>query len=187
VNGGKGRRSTMTHLNKQEFHAWAYHDLLTNTTRGLLAEYIVAKALGALTKKRVEWDQYDVKFDGVGVEVKSAAYVQSWKQTKPSVISFDIAPRTGWDADTDSYAASPGRSAKVYVFCLLKGTGRKKPDPLDVGQWTFYVLATSVLNREVPLQKSLRLEPLKALGAQECTYDGLKAAIRAVAANHRPA
>ena len=118
------------------------------------------------------------------MEVKSAAYVQSWEQTRPSVISFDIAPKTGWDSDTDTHAASPGRSAKVYVFCLLKGTGRKKPDPLDVGQWTFYVLATSVLNREVPVQKTIRLEPLRALGAQECTYEQLKAATRAAVAGH---
>jgi len=36
----------MTNLDKREFHDWAYHDLLANTTRGVLAEYIVAKALG---------------------------------------------------------------------------------------------------------------------------------------------
>jgi hypothetical protein len=63
----------MTHLNKQKFQAWAYHDLLANTTRALLAEYIVAKAVGALKKKRVEWDRYDVKIDRIGVEVKPAA------------------------------------------------------------------------------------------------------------------
>ena len=37
----------MTRLNKQEFLAWAYDDLLTNTTRGVLAEYIVATANAA--------------------------------------------------------------------------------------------------------------------------------------------
>ena len=36
----------MTHPTKQEFWEWAYDDLLANTTRGVLAEYIVAKALG---------------------------------------------------------------------------------------------------------------------------------------------
>ena len=34
----------MIRLNKQEFWEWAYDDLLTNTTRGVLAEYIVATA-----------------------------------------------------------------------------------------------------------------------------------------------
>lgn len=68
----------MTRLNKQEFQAWAYDDLLTNTTRGVLAEYIVAKALGLDDTKRVEWGRYDREIDGVGVEVKSVAYVQTW-------------------------------------------------------------------------------------------------------------
>ena len=176
----------MTYLNKQDFQAWAFDNLLTNTTRGLLAEYIVAKALGALEAKRVEWDNVDVKIDGIGVEVKSAAYVQSWKQTGPSVVSFGIGPKMGWDADAGTYAANPGRSAHVYVFCLLKGTDNQPLDPLDVGQWTFYVLATSVLNREVPEQKTIRLGPLIDLGPKECTYDELKAAIYAAAAYRRP-
>ena len=80
----------MARLNKQEFWEWAYDDLLTNTTRGVLAEYIVAKALGIGDTKRVEWDQYDLEIDGVGVEVKSAAYVQTWEQSKISEIAFSI-------------------------------------------------------------------------------------------------
>lgn len=36
----------MTRLNEEGFYAWAYGDLLANTTRGVLAEYIVATALG---------------------------------------------------------------------------------------------------------------------------------------------
>jgi hypothetical protein len=172
-------------LDRQEFLAWAYHDLRANTLRGVLAEYIVAKALGTLKKKRVEWDKYDLRVDDFGVEVKSAAYVQSWEQTVPSVISFDIGPKTGWDAGTNTYAASPGRSAAVYVFCLLGGEDREHIDPLDVEQWTFYVLSTSVLNREIPEQKTIRLGPLKVLGAHPCTYDALKVAIDAAAAVKR--
>ncbi|OBI79368.1 hypothetical protein [Mycobacterium sp. E740] len=172
----------MTYVNKQEFLAWAYDDLLANTTRGVLAEYIVAKALGILDRKRVEWDKYDLRVDGIGVEVKSAAYVQSWEQTQPSVISFGIGPTMGWDAGTNTYAATAGRCADVYVFCLLNGTDGQHVDPRDVGQWTFYVLPTSVLNREVPLQKRIRLGPLIALGAHQCTYDELKAVILDAAA-----
>jgi hypothetical protein len=175
----------VTDLDKQEFLAWAYDDLLTNTTRGVLAEYIVAKALGIRDTKRVEWDQYDLEINGVGVEVKSAAYAQSWEQTGPSVISFGIGPKTGWDARANTYAASPGRSAAVYVFCLLNGTDSDHVDPLDVEQWTFYVLPTSVLNREVPEQKTIRLGPLKDLGAHSCAYGELKAAIHAAAAVNR--
>lgn len=92
----------------------------------MLAEYIVAKALGICDMKRLEWDKHDldldldIDLDGVGVEVKSAAYVQTWEQTRSSVIEFAIGPAKGWDARTNTYAVSAGRSAAVYVFCLLE-------------------------------------------------------------------
>ncbi|MFZ2239063.1 MAG: hypothetical protein WAV90_05910 [Gordonia amarae] len=175
----------MTRLSKQEFQAWAYDDLLANTTRGVLAEYIVATALGIVDTKRLEWDKYDLDIAGVGVEVKSAAYVQSWEQIRPSVIEFDIRPAKGWDARTNTYADSAKRSADVYVFCVLNGVVREHVDPLDVAQWTFYVLPTSELNRKVPAQKNIRLEPLKALGPCQCTYDELSAAIHAAATVNR--
>jgi hypothetical protein len=97
------------------------------------------------------------------------------------VISFDISPATGWDAGTNTYAASAERSADVYVFCLLNGRDREHVDPLDVAQWTFYVLATSVINRKVPVQRRIRLEPLIALGPYQCTYGELNGAIHEAA------
>ncbi|WP_236695411.1 hypothetical protein [Mycolicibacterium chubuense] len=178
--------STMTGLDKQEFLAWAYDDLLTNTTRGVLAEYIVAKALGICDTKRVEWDKYDLVIGDIGVEVKSAAYVQTWKQTRLSEIAFNIRPAKGWDARNNTYAASAKRSADVYVFCLLTANDRNQIDPLDVAQWEFYVLPTSELDRQVPTQKTIRLGPLlKDLHPRQCTYDELKAAIKAAAAVNR--
>lgn len=174
----------MTYLDKQEFLAWAYDDLVANTTRGVLAEYIVAKALGTLDTKRVEWDKYDLRVGDIGVEVKSAAYVQSWG-TRPSTISFDISTKMGWDASTNTYAASAERSADVYVFCLLTVTNREHVDPLDVAQWRFYVLPTSVLNRKVPVQKRIRLEPLIELGPYQCTYDELNGSVHQAAEVNR--
>ncbi len=175
----------MRHLNKQEFHAWAYDDLLTNTSRGVLAEYIVATALGVHDTRRLEWDKHDLCVGDIGVEVKSAAYVQSWVQSQPSVISFDIRPAKGWDARTNTHEASAERSADVYVFCLLNGTERERIDPLDVAQWTFHVLPTSVIDQKALAQKTIRLGPLKALKPCEFEYDELGPAIRAAAAVNR--
>jgi hypothetical protein len=178
----------MTRLNKQEFWEWAYGDLLTNTTRGVLAEYIVATALGISDAKRLHWDQYDLEIHRMGkragIEVKSAAYVQTWAQARISEITFGIRAATGWDARNNTYAASAKRSAAVYVFCLLEGEDPKKIDPLEVTQWTFYVLSTSELDRQVPTQKTIRLGRLKDLGAQPCTYGELKTAIDAAAADN---
>ena len=168
----------LTHLNKEEFLAWAYDDLFTNTTRGVLAEYIVATALGVADARRIEWNQYDLEMaGGVGVEVKSAAYVQAWPQARSSDIKFSIRTAQGWNGRTNTYADSAKRSAKVYVFCVLEGKDKSRIEPLDVAHWTFYVLATSKLNRLVPGRKSIGLEPLRRLGARECKYDDLKDAV----------
>ena len=175
----------MTHLNEHGFWAWAYGDLLSNTNRGVLAEYIVATALGIHDTKRVEWDQYDLKIGDVKVEVKSAAYVPTWKQTRLSTITFGIRPAKGWDSRTDISATIAQRSADVYVFCLLEGEDRDHIKPLDVEQWKFYVLPTSELDRNMPEQKTIGLGPLIALGAHPCTYEELKAAIHEAAAKNR--
>lgn len=94
-------------------------------------------------------------------------------------------PRKGWDARANTFVASAERSADVYVFCLLTGTDREHVRPLDVAQWRFYVLPTSVLNRNVTEQKTIRLGRLKALRPHECAYEELKASIHQAAAVNR--
>lgn len=176
----------MTHPNEQGFWEWAYGDLLSNTIRGVLAEYIVATALGIHDTKRVEWDQYDLKIGDVKVEVKSAAYVQTWEQTRLSTIKFGIRPTKGWDSRTNISATIAQRSADVYVFCLLEGEDRDHINPLDVAQWKFYVLSRHELDRQVPEQKTIGLAPLIAkFGPRECVYEELKAAIHKAAAENR--
>lgn len=74
--------------------------------RGVLAEYaedMVARALGIDTGGvRGEWAAHDLTpSSGVKIEVKSAAYIQSWAQKKPSTIAFNVRATRAWDADTN--------------------------------------------------------------------------------------
>ena len=66
----------------QDFWSWSVSDLVSNATRGRLAEFIVAKACGVDTSQpRDEWEAVDLETpEGVRIEVKSAAYIQSWHQ-----------------------------------------------------------------------------------------------------------
>lgn len=58
-----------------DFWRWSCSDLLSNTLRGVLAEFIVAKALGVEATVRAEWDDVDLRLlNGKTVEVKSSAY-----------------------------------------------------------------------------------------------------------------
>jgi hypothetical protein len=161
-----------------DFWQWACSDLVGNTMRGVLAEYIVGTALNSLNGTRVEWDTVDVRTPGgCRVEVKSAAYLQSWAQSALSKISFAIAPATGWDASTGTMSPEVLRRSDVYVFCLLHHQDKQSLDPLDLTQWTFYVLPTPVLDKRCPTQKTISLAGLQRLEPVRTGFSGLAEAV----------
>lgn len=128
-------------MDLDSFYRWNSGNLLENRTRGAIAEWLVHQALGIQSEFREEWAAVDAEIDGITLEIKSAAYEQSWEQVKPSLISFPISQRT----------------AQLYVFCLLNGR-----DPADTGTWTFWVVPTG----ELPQQKTIGMGPLKALAGE---------------------
>ena len=68
-----------------QFWQWSASDLLSNATRGRLAEYLVARDLGVADGIRSEWIAHDLTSKiGTKIEVKSAAYVQTWIQRRAS-------------------------------------------------------------------------------------------------------
>lgn len=163
-----------------DFWRWSASDLLSNATRGILAEFIVARALDVEMTVRSEWDAFDLLTPaGMKIEVKSAAYLQSWFHEKLSTILFDIRPTFGWDAASNTRATEIHRQADVYVFCLLAHTDKETVDPLDLDQWTFFILPTAVLDEKCPTQKTISLAPLRGLGAVECDVGGIAAAVAA--------
>lgn len=170
---GRGVRKSLRLL---DYWRWSGSALLDNTARGILAEFLIATALGLHKKPRREWDEFDLRMaSGTAIEVKSSAYVQSWEQSKPSVIQFGIAPHRSWNAETGEYREGIKRWADIYVFCIFKG---KKPlHPLNTSKWEFYVLPTKILDQECPEQKTIRLSSLEKLSPRKCSYAGLKKAI----------
>lgn len=161
-----------------EFWRWSSSDLLSNATRGVLAEYIVGLALGCAEGTRREWDAADLLTpDGLRVEVKSAAYLQTWVQARPSRITFGIQPTTGWDAATNTLSTARMRQADVYVFALLHHQTKSTVDPLDLDQWTFHALSTLKLNKYVPEQRSIGLASLMRLEPEVAQFDELPVAV----------
>jgi hypothetical protein len=146
-----------------DFWAWAYSDILLNTTRGVFAEFVVGSALGVVGGIRSPWDSFDLLYRESGIEVKSSAYVQSWPQETPSAISWGIEERFAYDTATDTWGEEQVRSAKCYVFCLYTETDREASDVLDLDQWEFYVLSTELINRELGTQKRVGLGRIKRM------------------------
>ena len=163
----------------RDFWAWALPDLRTNTVRPMLAEFLVAQALDAATRPRIEWDAYDVVTpDGIRVEMKSSAYLQAWAQARPSSISFGGLNGRTWES-TAGYSTSSTYNAEVYVFALVTSRDHASYDPLNPAQWTFWVRPRSVV--EATGQSSLALSRVEALAPAPVSYDGLAAAVRVAA------
>lgn len=167
-----------------DFWSWSASDLVNNSMRGVLAEYIVASALGLANGTRIEWDAFDLQtYSGVKIEVKSAAYLQSWYHPRLSAIRFNIRPTRAWEANTNEFSSESRRQADVYVFCLLAHIDKASLDPLDVSQWEFYILKASILDTALPTQKSVSLSGLMKLNPIRANYNEIAACIQSFEAN----
>ena len=161
-----------------DFWRWSSSDLADNATRGVLAEYLVSLAVGAVARPRGSWDSYDlVSPSGIKIEVKSASRWQTWYQKRPSQLTFSIGPTHGWSAETGEFAAEARRQADVYVFAVLESGSKPELDPLNLDQWRFYVLPSGTLDERAPTQKSIGLRGIIEFGARECRFAGLRGTI----------
>lgn len=158
-----------------DFWRWSVSDILSNATRGILAEFIVAKALDVdVSNARDQWDAYDlVMSENIKVEVKSSAYLQSWEQLDFSKIIFSTRAAIPWNRSIDKRSDAAIRTADVYVFCLLKHKDKTTVNPLNLDQWEFYVVSTLQLNNDLGNQKSISLSVLRKL-AKALNFSELK-------------
>ena len=146
----------LPNLTVGDFWKWAYSDILSNTVRGVYAEFLVAVALGIFKDDiRDAWWDYDLSYRDLKIEVKTSGYRQSWEQKQNYAINFDIKPKK----------TTQIRTADLYVFCLFTEQDDIKAHDrvLDPTFWEFYIVPKKVL----PAQKTIRLNPLCAICHRE--------------------
>ena len=166
-----------------DYWRWSASGLMSNSQRGVLAEFLVATALGVHDTPREEWENVDLEANLNGrrirIEVKSSAERQSWKCTPSSFHEFDIR-RT---EDSWGEVAGTRRWADIYVFAILKNLlATSQLEALDARNWEFLVLPTTTLERKRPHGKTIRVGPLRRIGAVSCSHSKLAATIAQVAA-----
>jgi hypothetical protein len=148
----------------RDFWTWASSDLRENVMRGVLAEFLVARALGAERELRVGWDNFDVLTpSGVRVEVKSSAYLQSWPQQRVSTIRFSGLSGRTWDPREGESEARQIR-ADVFVFAVQTCRDHALYDALDIGQWAFYVVDAAAVEARGTRSVGLGFLDSRALG-----------------------
>jgi hypothetical protein len=163
----------------QDFWATAFSGLVTNMTRGILAEYLVCKALGLTDQVMNDYDSYDaITPDGKRIEVKSSGYIQRWSQKGPSRIVFSIGKKFAYDYEAQVSEKDSRRHSDIYVFACHHHMDKGTVDPLDLSQWTFYVVPTVAINEKFPEAKSVSLAAIvNGLNPFKTDFAGLRAAI----------
>ena len=184
-----------------DYWQWAYSDMLRNTQRGVFAEFIVKAALdlgGIFTNNNIRsnFEPFDLVGPNIThrstpprlenssfpcrIEVKSAAYIQSWNPHPGSTprISFSIAPAKVPDEIGDYRPDAPmQRNSDVYVFTVYTAKERER-NILDMNLWEFYVAKTSALDEKYGNQKTVSLTNLvRDLSLTAVPFSGLCRAI----------
>lgn len=158
-----------------EFWAWNGSDLVGNTLRGALAEFLVARALGIRTEVRDEWNAWDLETAaGLRIEVKCSGYVQTWAQKDFSEPSFGIARRAGWTRTLAGFSKRQARWSDVFVFALHHHRDKPSADPLDLTQWRFLAMPTSTLDAQCVDQKTIAPGALERMGGEWVSHSELR-------------
>jgi hypothetical protein len=165
-----------------EFWSWAFSDLKENTTRGVLAEYLVAKALGLPMDSKAAWEPYDLdSIGGSRIEVKASGYLQSWATKKHSEIRFSGLKAKSYDPLTGDYEDAKTYHADVYIFCKQTSTDHSSYDVLDLDQWEFFVAPAQYLHERNTA--SITEKRLRKDGIEPVSFEQLREEFLAVEDN----
>jgi hypothetical protein len=170
----------------KHFWQWSASDLMSNASRGLLARYLVARALGLADGVRNECAPFDLETkDGMKIEVKSFSPFQSGSQGH-SKLSSSIGPAHSGNDATGKFDEEIEHQADVYVLCVLgdRETDKDKVDPLNLDQWDFYVMKASLLNEESPTQTTIGEASLNKPDLIKVNYAELGARICDLSPSH---
>lgn len=174
------RPVTPTDIERKVAQAVFGKKLITNVFRGYVTEAIVASALEPdWTWCSADYASCDFeRADGMRLEVKQSAVLQSWSPEPPKRItgSFDVAARQGyWDGP--AWVPEPGRRAHIYVLAHHIITD-ESADHRDPSQWRFYV----VRSVDLPPIKTISIGSLQRL-TSPCSFDELRDQVAAAAAS----
>ena len=178
----KNSTSPLDNHNVSDFWKWAYSDLLQNTTRGVLAEYIVAVLLNVDNTPRNPWLPFDLRLkDGTTVEVKTMSRLQAWAQKQLSEPKVVISEKRSWDPDTGIMEQNPSLNADIYVICYFTSEDHSDADPLNLDQWNFFVLDKKEVADVLKKSKSISLKALNKMNKRSLKAHELPSEVSSLA------
>ena len=89
---------------------------------------------------------------------------------------FDISKKKGIDAKKEDSLTFKNREADLYIFNFHKEKVVKKADVLEIDQWDFYIVLTSVLDEHYPNKNKIGLRSLSKI-ATKVKHERIKSII----------
>ncbi len=133
------------------FYSWLSVDMTTPAVRNLLAEYIVATALGVEKEGKAYPCLY---YGGYSIAISSSGYVQT-------SAGHLVSPTFKAPAKAD-----------ISIFCLHEHLNRDTSDLMKLEQWTFFIT-----DKKIPDDQPLTVSVVKALSPYMVKYNEIKGAI----------
>lgn len=141
----------------------------------VIAEFIVEKALGIDEAQNTNyWTLYDILYRGYRIEIKETSYYHPWNENG----KISNQRMFGISKANSSYESSEKenkfeRQNDIYVFCLNTGTTKETSNPMNLNNWRFYIVPTSIINKECGDNKKISLERVRKL-TKELSYEKIK-------------
>ena len=141
----------------------------------VIAEFIVEKALGLKESQNTNyWTLYDILYRGYRIEIKETSYYHPWNEngkiSNQRMFGISKANSSYESSETENKFE---RQNDIYVFCLNTGTTKEMSNPMNLNNWRFYIIPTSIINKECGDNKKISLGRVRKL-AKEVSYEKIK-------------
>ena len=144
----------------------------------VIAEFLVEKALGMDKSFNSDyWTLYDILYRNCRIEVKETGYYHPWNEngkiSSQRIFGITMANSNYEEKDAENKFE---RQNDIYVFCLNTGTTKETSNPMNINNWIFYIVPTSIINEQCGNNKTISLNRVKEF-AKEVQYDKIKETI----------
>ena len=141
-----------------------------------ISEFIVAKALEIDVPYNKEmWTLCDIMYRDKRIEVKETSYYHPWN--KDGQVSEQ---RAFGITKANSIYEKPDEENKyerqndLYIFCVVNGNTREESNPLNLNNWDFYIVPTSVINEKCKDNKTISLSRIQNMGYRPFDFSKIK-------------
>ena len=176
-----GNEKFILNNNKLDFGIldfWIYKYSNIYNMQEVIAEFIVEKALNIEKSYNTDyWTLFDILYRNCRIEIKETSYYHPWTENGKvsNQRSFGIT-KANSNYENNGSENKFERQNDIYVFCLNTGTTKESSNPMNLNNWEFYIVPTSVINEKCSNNKTISLNKVRQL-TKAVSYDNLQESI----------